>query len=87
MNKMNKTKKTGNKTMDGLVALLFFVSIFAIWASVFIGVGYALYLWGALGNPIGFALWNGFLTWLYFLGGGFIGALISIVIADMLSKK
>jgi len=36
------------------------------------GIGYGLYLWGAVGNPLSAAAWGGFVIWIKMIITGFV---------------
>ena len=48
------------------------LSIFSMWGSTLISIGYGLYLWGGLGLALGFAAWSAFKLFLILLFGGVI---------------
>ena len=48
------------------------LSIFAMWGSTLVSIGYGLYLWGGVGLAFGVAAWSAFKLFLTLLFGGFI---------------
>ena len=68
-------------TLGYLAAVIFMISVGIIFLGIVVGIGYTIYLIPS--NSIGFALWQGFLTWLYFVIMGIIGTIISVGIADI----
>ena len=52
--------------------ILLTLSIFSMWGSTLISIGYGLYLWGGLGLALGAAAWSAFKLFLTLLLGGFI---------------
>lgn len=55
------------------------VSIFAMWGSTLVSIGYGLYLWGGTGLSLGVAAWSAFKLFLTLLFGGFIVLIIASV--------
>jgi hypothetical protein len=37
-----------------------------------VGIGYGLYLWGSVGNPLGVAAWTAFVLWLKMIAVGLV---------------
>ena len=48
------------------------LSIFAMWGSTLVSIGYGLYLWGGAGLAFGVAAWSAFKLFLILLFGGLI---------------
>lgn len=48
------------------------LSIFSMWGSTLISIGYGLYLWGGTGLALGVAAWSAFKLFLILLFGGLI---------------
>lgn len=46
------------------------LSIFAMWGSTLVSIGYGLYLWGGAGLALGVAAWSAFKLFLTLLFGG-----------------
>lgn len=55
------------------------LSIFAMWGSTLVSIGYGLYLWGGVGLALGVAAWSAFKLFLTLLFGGFIVLILSSV--------
>ena len=55
-----------------ICAALVTLSIFSMWGSTLISIGYGLYLWGGVGLALGAAAWTAFKLFLILLFGGFI---------------
>ena len=47
-----------------------------------IGIGYALYLWGATELELGISLWTAFILWLKMIGSGLLLVTISLFMED-----
>lgn len=47
------------------------LSLFSMWGSTFVSIGYGLYLWGGVGLALGVAAWSAFKLFLILLFGGF----------------
>ena len=48
------------------------LSIFSMWGSTLVSIGYGLYLWGGTGLALGVAAWSAFKVFLILLFGGLI---------------
>lgn len=48
------------------------LSIFSMWGSTLVSIGYGLYLWGGVGLALGVAAWSAFKLFLILLFGGLI---------------
>ena len=46
------------------------LSIFSMWGSTLVSIGYGLYLWGGVGLAFGVAAWSAFKLFLILLFGG-----------------
>ena len=47
------------------------LSLFTMWGSTLVSIGYGLYLWGGVGLAFGVAAWSAFKLFLILLFGGF----------------
>ena len=48
------------------------LSIFAMWGSTLVSIGYGLYLWGGVGLALGVAAWSAFKLFLIMLFGSLV---------------
>ena len=48
------------------------LSIFAMWGSTLVSIGYGLYLWGGVGLALGVAAWSAFKLFIIMLFGGLV---------------
>ena len=55
------------------------LSIFAMWGSTLVSIGYGLYLWGGVGLALGVAAWSAFKLFLTLLFGGLAVLIIASV--------
>ena len=55
-----------------ICAALVTLSLFSMWGSTLISIGYGLYLWGGTGLAFGVAAWSAFKLFLILLFGGLI---------------
>lgn len=55
-----------------ICAALVTLSIFSMWGSTLVSIGYGLYLWGGIGLAFGVAAWSAFKLFLILLFGGLI---------------
>ena len=55
------------------------ISIFSMWGSTLISIGYGLYLWGGVGLSLGAAAWSAFKLFLILLVGGFITFILASI--------
>lgn len=55
-----------------ICAALVTLSIFSMWGSTLVSIGYGLYLWGGVGLAFGVAAWSAFKLFLILLFGGLI---------------
>ena len=55
------------------------LSIFAMWGSTLVSIGYGLYLWGGVGLALGVAAWSAFKLFLTLLFGGLIVLILASV--------
>ena len=55
------------------------LSIFSMWGSTLISLGYGLYLWGGVGLALGVAAWSAFKLFLILLFGGFITFILASI--------
>lgn len=46
------------------------------------GIGYFLYLWGALDYSLGLAAWEGFIVFLKFIGVSLVSFLVALSLKD-----
>ncbi len=53
-----------------ICTVLLTLSIFSMWGSTLISIGYGLYLWGGVGLALGAAAWSAFKLFLILLFGG-----------------
>ena len=53
-----------------ICAVLLTLSLFTMWGSTLISIGYGLYLWGGAGLALGAAAWSAFKLFLILLFGG-----------------
>ena len=62
-----------------ICAALLTLSIFTMWGSTLISIGYGLYLWGGVGLALGVAAWSAFKLFLILLFGGFITFILASI--------
>lgn len=55
------------------------LSVFSIWGSTLISIGYGLYLWGGVGLALSIAAWSAFKLFLILLFGGFITLILASI--------
>ena len=55
------------------------ISIFSMWGSTLISIGYGLYLWGGAGLAFGAAAWSAFKLFLILLFGGLATFLLASI--------
>ena len=55
------------------------LSIFSMWGSTLIFIGYGLCLWGGAGLALGAAAWSAFKVFLILLFGGFITFILASI--------
>lgn len=55
-----------------ICAALVTLSIFSMWGSTLVSIGYGLYLWGGVGLAFGVAAWSAFKLFLTLLFGGLV---------------
>ena len=56
---------------------IFTLSLFALWGSTIVSIGYGLYLWGGAGLPLAVSAWSAFKLFLVMLFGGLFTLAIS----------
>ena len=62
-----------------ICAALLTLSIFTMWGSTLISIGYGLYLWGGAGLALGAAAWSAFKLFLILLFGGLITFILASI--------
>ena len=62
-----------------ICTVLLTLSIFSMWGSTLISIGYGLYLWGGVGLALGVAAWAAFKLFLILLFGGFITFILASI--------
>ena len=62
-----------------ICAALLTLSIFTMWGSTLISIGYGLYLWGGVGLALGAAAWSAFKLFLILLFGGLITFILASI--------
>lgn len=55
------------------------LSIFSMWGSTLVSIGYGLYLWGGVGLALGVAAWSAFKVFFILLFGGFITFILASI--------
>ena len=55
------------------------LSIFAMWGSTLVSIGYGLYLWGGVGLALGVAAWSAFKLFLILAFGGLIVLILASI--------
>lgn len=69
-----------------LIVTMFVVGGLTMVLGQIVGIGYVLYLWGAVGLAFSASLWTGFLLWIKMILGGATLSFISTLMRT-LSKK
>ena len=62
-----------------ICTVLLTLSIFSMWGSTLISIGYGLYLWGGAGLAFGAAAWSAFKLFLILLFGGLATFLLASI--------
>ena len=65
--------------MKGVFAVLIIIGLICMALSIVSGIGYGLYLLGAVGLEFGPAAWAGFVLWTEMFFGGLISVVVGAV--------
>ncbi len=65
--------------MNNLGVILIIVGSVIAGLATVTGIGYGLYLWGALGGALGVSMWTAFVLWLQMIVGGFVIAITGLL--------
>jgi hypothetical protein len=68
--------------IQDLGAVLFILGIIILGLSNIVGIGYGLYLWGALGNPFSTSAWISFVLWIKMILTGLLVFITGAVLGD-----
>ena len=64
-------------TLFIIFGFIFTLSLFAMWGSTIVSIGYGLYLWGGVGLTFAVSAWSAFKLFLVMLFGGLFTLAIS----------
>ena len=61
-----------------VMVIIGIIGLIVIGLANVVGIGYGLYLWGAVGTPLSASVWSAFLLWIKMILGGLVLFIISV---------